>query len=232
MENNKHELFGKIIIITGGSDGLGLETAKLLSKQNTVIILGRNEEKLKTANLEYYICDVTKPAQAEEVMSKIYEKYGKIDCLINNAGTWIVGKLEDNSFGKISEVIDINVKGVINMTKIVVPYMKKEGKGLIINVDSTAGVNWKSDYSVYTSSKWAITGFTKAMQSELLPQRIRIEGFYPGTIRTNLFAKNGLPDKDLTNALKISTVAKAIKFMVDQDDDVVITDLGIKHIYN
>lgn len=222
----------KIIVITGGSDGLGLETAKLLSKDNTVIILGRNEEKLKETNLEYYVCDVTKPEQAESIIDKIYDKYGKIDCLINNAGTWIVGKLEDNSFDKISEVIDINVKGVINMTKIILPYMKKQGNGLIINVDSTAGVNWKADYSVYTSSKWAITGFTKAMQSELLPQGIRVEGFYPGTIKTSLFAKNGLPDKDLTNALKISTAAKAIVFMVEQDDDIVITELGIKHIYN
>lgn len=222
----------KVIVITGGSDGLGLETAKILSKENTVIILGRNEDRLKKANLDYYICDVTKPVQGEEVIQKICDKYGKINCFINNAGTWIVGKLEENSFDKISEVIDINVKGVINMTKIVVPYMKKQGNGLIINVDSTAGVNWKSEYSVYTASKWAITGFTKAMQSELLPQGIRVEGYYPGTIQTSLFAKNGLQDKDLTNALKINTAAKAIKFMVDQDDDVVITDLGIKHIYN
>lgn len=232
MENNEENLLSKIIIITGGSDGLGLETAKLLSKQHKVIILGRDEEKLKKANLDYYICDVTNPKQIEEVIEIIYKKYEKIDCLINNAGTWIVGKLEDNSFNKISEVIDINVKGVINMTKVIVPYMKKQGNGLIINVDSTAGVNWKTDYSVYTSSKWAITGFTKAMQSELLPQGIRMEGFYPGTIKTKLFAKNGLPDKDLTNALRINTAAKAIKFMIDQDDDVVITDLGIKHIYN
>lgn len=222
----------KVIVITGGSDGLGLETAKLLSKENTVIVLGRNEEKLKATNFEYYVCDVTKHNQAEIVIAKIYDKYKRIDCLINNAGTWIVGKLEDNSFDKISEVIDINVKGVINMTKIIVPYMKKQGNGLIINVDSTAGVNWKADYSVYTSSKWAITGFTKAMQSELLPQGIRMEGFYPGTIQTSLFAKNGLPDKDLTNALKINTAAKAIVFMIEQDDDVVITELGIKHIYN
>lgn len=222
----------KIIVITGGSEGLGRETAKLLSKENTVIILGRNKETLKEANLDYFICDVTKPEQAEEVIAKIYEKYNKIDCLINNAGTWTVGKLEDNSFDKISEVIDINVKGVINMTKIVVSYMKKQKGGLIINVDSTAGVNWKADYSVYTASKWAITGFTKAMQSELLPQGIRVEGFYPGTIQTGLFAKNGLPDKDLTNALKVETAAKAIQFMVEQEDDVVIMDLGIKHIYN
>lgn len=227
-----NSLLGKIIVISGGSDGLGLETAKLLSTENTVIVLGRNEERLKATNLDYYICDVTKPKQAEEVIGKIFDKYGQIDCFINNAGTWVVGKLEDNSFDKISEVIDINVKGVINMTKIIVPYMKRQGNGLIINVDSTAGVNWKADYSVYTSSKWAITGFTKAMQSELLSQGIRVEGFYPGTIRTNLFAKNGLPDKDLTNALKISTAAKAIKFMIDQDDDVVIMDLGMKHIYN
>lgn len=131
----------KVIVITGGSEGLGLETAKLLSQENTVIILGRNESTLKTVGLDYFICDVTKLEQAEEVMTKIHNQYGKIDCLINNAGTWIVGKLEDNSFDKISEVIDINVKGVINMTKIVVPYMKKQGNGLIINVDSTAGVN-------------------------------------------------------------------------------------------
>lgn len=70
------------------------------------------------------------------------------------------------------------------------------------------------------------------MQSELLPQGIRMEGFYPGTIQTGLFAKNGLPDKDLTNALKVSTAAKAIQFMVNQDDDVVIMDLGMKHIFN
>jgi NADP-dependent 3-hydroxy acid dehydrogenase YdfG len=129
----------KIIVITGGSEGAGKAMAERLSKENTVIIISRTKEKLeevaKEIKCEYETCDVSDYSQAQVAINNIIEKYSKIDCLINNAGLWIEGKLEENDFERIKQVIDVNTLGLMYMTKAVIPHMKQNKDGLIINVN-------------------------------------------------------------------------------------------------
>lgn len=164
----------KTILISGGSDGLGKAIAKQLAAGNKVIILSPSEEKLRRAadeiGCDYKVCDVRNYAQVKRAI----EGLGSIDCLVNNAGLWIEGPLDENDPDYAKQVLDVNVLGVINLTKAVIPVMKKQQAGLIININSQGGFYAKAERSVYTAAKWAITGFTKAMQPELAPHGIAV----------------------------------------------------------
>lgn len=224
----------KIIVITGGSDGLGKSIAKELN-DNNVIILSRDYDKLeKTAeelDCDFMTCDVTDPGSIEKVIKNIIDKYGKIDVLINNAGVWLAGDLTECSYDKISNCIDVNTKGPIYMTKAVLPSMYERKEGLIINVCSQASFDCDDFSPVYNASKWAMRGFNRSIQKDTSKKGIKVTGFYPGFMQTKLFAKAG-NDYDTSTGLETEKVAKAVRFIVDCEDDVIIPEFGIKDIKN
>lgn len=222
----------KTIIITGGSDGIGKALAEKLAPENNVIILARNEAALheiaQHIGCSYYICDVRDAKQVAATFSKIAEEHGKLDILVNNAGIIVNGKLEAISDETIENVIATNTLGTIYATKAALVHMKPRKEGLIINVVSTAGLTARATRSIYNASKWAITGFTKAIQEEAAEYNIRVTGFYPGTIRTNLFAKAGLPLNG--KALTTEQAVKAIEFVLSCDDEMLIPEIGARHV--
>ena len=223
----------KVIVITGGSEGLGKARAKRLIKDNKVIIISNNEEKLKKTateiQCEYVVCDVTNYKQIENAIDTILKKYINIDILINNAGVWLEGDLTENTFEKISNCIDVNTKGPIYMTKAVLPNMYKNKSGLIINVCSQASFD-NDDYSVvYNASKWAMRGFNRSIQRDISKKGVKVTGFYPGFMQTNLFKKAG-NDYDTSTGLEVEKVAKAIEYIINVDSDVIIPEMGIKDI--
>ena len=223
----------KVIVITGGSEGLGKAIAKRLIKDNKVIIISNNEEKLKKTATEiqcdYVVCDVTNYKQIENAIDTIFKKYINIDILINNAGVWLEGDLTENTFEKISNCIDVNTKGPIYMTKAVLPNMYKNKSGLIINVCSQASFD-NDDYSVvYNASKWAMRGFNRSIQRDNSKKGVKVTGFYPGFMQTNLFKKAG-NDYDTSTGLEVEKVAKAIEYIINVDSDVIIPEMGIKDI--
>ena len=190
----------KTILISGGSEGLGKAIAKNLVKDNRVIILARDVAKLKAAadelGCEYIVGDVRDYA----AMQKVCDDLGTIDCLINNAGVWLQGPLDETNPDRIQETIDTNIHGTISLTKAIIPHMKRQKSGLIINVISQGGLNAREGWPIYTASKWAITGFTKAMQQELEPFGIGVTGLYPATLNTEMFAKSGVSKRRLTRS--------------------------------
>jgi short-subunit dehydrogenase len=222
----------KTIIITGGSDGLGQALAEKLAPENKVIILARNEAAMhkiaQQIGCSYYVCDVRDAKQVTSTFEKISKEYPKIDVLINNAGVIVNGELVDISNETIENVITTNTLGTIYAAKAALTRMKEQKEGLIINVVSTAGITVKATRSIYNASKWAITGFTKALQDEAYDYNVRVTGFYPGTIRTELFAKAGLPLNG--KALTTEQAVKAIEFVLDCDDKVLIPEIGIKRV--
>lgn len=217
----------KTIVITGGSEGLGKAIAKCLSPTHNVIILARAEGNLQVAANEigcaYKVCDVRNYSQVEAIMQEI----GTIDCLINNAGIWLQGDLDTTDPDRIEEVLRVNTLGTINCTKAVMPVMKQEHSGRIINVISQAGLNARAGWPIYIASKWAVTGFTKSMQQELEPFGISVTGFYPATINTELFNKSGAP-KDTSKDLDPDEAARAVEYIVRCDNSVHIPEMGIK----
>lgn len=221
----------KTILISGGSDGLGKAIAARLASNNKVIILPPTENKLKAAaeeiGCEYRVCDVRDYA----VVEKIVQEIGAIDCVINNAGLWIQGPLDKNDPQRIHEVLEVNTLGTINLTKAVIPGMKRQKSGLIINIISQAGLYAKAERSVYNASKWAITGFTKSIQPELAPFGIGVTGLYPGMLKTDMFNKMGI-QKDMSKGLDTEDVAKTIEFMLSFDKPTLFPEIGIKHLEN
>ena len=225
---------GKVIVITGGNDGLGFAIANELINE-TLIIVSQNKDKLINAsnklNCDYRVCDVTDYNQVENTINSILEKYNRIDVLINNAGIWLAGDLEETDYERISKCIDVNTKGPIYMTKAVLESMSKNKEGLIINVCSQASFNDDDFSTVYNASKWAMRGFNRSIQKAVSKKGIKVTGFYPGFMQTNLFKKAG-NDYDTSTGLEVEKAAKAVKFIVDCNDDILIPELGIKDIEN
>ena len=225
------KILEKIILISGGSDGLGLASAKALNKENTVIILSpeksKCEEIKKYFDIDFVIADVTKESEVLKAVNNVIKKYGKIDTLINNAGIWIEGRLEDNQYERMKKVFDVNVLGAMNLTQKVVPHMKKLKKGRIVNVVSQAGLYPKAERSVYHASKYALRGFTDSLAIELAPLGIAVSGFYPDKMNTHFFAKAG-NKKDAKNFIEVDQAVRAIEFIVETDENLNIPELGIK----
>ena len=229
----KKDISEKIILISGGSDGLGLATARALSELNTVIVLSPNKEKLidikKFFNIDYIVADVTKEKEIEKAVKDVIKKYGRIDVLINNAGIWIEGKVEENDFSKIKKVFEVNVLGYIMLTQKVLPYMKKIKNGRIINIASQAGFYAKAERSVYHSSKYAVKGFTDSLAIEVAPYNISVCGFYPDKMNTHFFEKAG-NKKQTKNYIDVNEAVRCIEFIVETNNALSIPELGIKRL--
>ena len=225
----------KNIVITGGSDGLGKTLATYLAGDNNIIILATNEQRLKEVadqnNCSYKVCDVRDYATVETTFKEIINDCGKIDVLINNAGLWIQEELDSNDADRIQSVVDVNLLGVINCFKSVIPYMKQNRDGLIININSQAGINHKAERVVYNATKWGVTGFSKSLQDEVAKYGIRVTNVMPGMMKTDMFKKLNI-EKNMANGVDTKEVARLIKFIIDTPADVMIPEVGIKNINN
>ena len=225
----------KTIVITGGSDGLGKTLTETFSKENNVIIIATNEEKMnlvaKENNCSYKVCDVSNYEIVEKTINEIVKECNKIDVLINNAGLWIQEELDTNDSDRIKSVIEVNLLGTINVSKAVIPSMKENRDGLIININSQAGINHKAERVVYNASKWGVTGFSKSLQDEVAKYGIRVTDVMPGMMKTEMFSKMNI-EKNMANGLDTKEVARLIQFIIDTPSDVMIPEVGIKNINN
>ncbi len=223
----------KIIVVSGGSDGLGKAIAKRLASEHIVIILSPSQKKLQAVaesiESDYECCDVSKYDQVEQAIAKIINRHKRIDCVINNAGVWLEGELDNNDPEQIRKTLEVNTLGTIYLTKAVLPLLKKQGGGLIVNIISQSGLYAKPLRSVYNASKWAVTGFTKTLQQELKKYEIGVTGIYPSKLKTKMFEKAGI-NKDLSDALDPEEVAETIAFILSRKKPVVFPEIGIKHI--
>ncbi|KKS30949.1 MAG: KR domain protein [Candidatus Collierbacteria bacterium GW2011_GWA2_42_17] len=222
----------KVILISGGSDGLGKAIAKKLAPNNQVVILSHNREKLEAVgreiNCDFVEAELTDYSSLESAVKQVIAKHQTIDVLINNAGIWMEGMLDDNEPNKIKELIDVNTTGTIFLTKAVLPGMRTRKSGQIINIISQDGLCAKKDRSVYHASKWAITGFTKCLQEDLVDENIKVTGVYPGLLKTNLFEKSGVK-RDLTDALDPAEVALFIETVINLSTSTHIPEFSIKN---
>lgn len=221
----------KVILISGGSDGLGKETARLLAKDNTVVILAPNPEKTEAAAKEircdFAVCDVTKWDQIESAVQNTITKHGRIDVLINNAGLWIEGELDQNDPQYIHKVLEVNTLGPIWLTRAVLPQMKSQKTGHIINISSQAAKVFKGKRSVYSATKAAILAFTDSLQFDLPQYGIKTTGIYPGKMNTQMFSKAGIV-KDLSDSIDPKAVAQTIHYLLSLGDNTVLTEIDIK----
>lgn len=194
------DLKGRTALITGGSRGIGRETALLFAKANAdVAITYRNNddaanfvvEQIKNMGKRAIAVkgDVSKKSDVQKMVKEIVEYFGKIDILVNNAGIWTYGAIGEMPEEVWDETIDVNLKSVYLFTNEVVPIMKKQRWGRIINISSTAGQRGEAFHSHYAASKGAIIAFTKSLAVELAKYNILVNCVAPGWVNTDMCAE-------------------------------------------
>ena len=178
--------------ITGASRGFGLEIAKeALSRGDSVVATARDPRAVLDAipnagdQLLAVALDVSDPAQIDAAVDDAITRFGRIDALINNAGRGLVGSVEETSDAEARAIFDVNVFGLLAVTRAVLPHMRAARSGLIVNLSSVGGfVAWPG-WGVYAATKFAVEALSEAMTHELAPLGIRSVAIEPGPFRTN-----------------------------------------------
>lgn len=184
----------KVVIVTGGASGIGLETAHQFAAEGALTVIADiNAEKkaeiiaaFKANNQDciYHPVDVANPADVKNLVNAVIERYGKIDILFNNAGIEISGAVTEFSEEDYQKIMDVNLKSVFLCSKYVLPHMIGCSSGIIINMASVASfLAWKDD-AIYSASKAAVKLLTQAMAVECAPYAIRVNAVAPGIIDT------------------------------------------------
>lgn len=232
------DLKDKKVLITGSSDGLGKALAKELSKLGAKIIVhGRNKEKVDKVLSELegdghskIICDFNNPEDIDEKFSNIKE----LDILINNAGVWDEENTIDITTDKIREIINVNTMSYLLVSRVLLPVLLKSEFAQILNVSSIAGVELPIGFyhTAYTASKYALQGYTEGIAKEFENKNLRVMGYYPGGMNTELFKKAGYDYKvNEPWMFDVSESVESIIFMLTRDKRISIKRMDlIKHL--
>lgn len=182
----------KVWFITGISSGLGKAIAQHAMRTGDFVIgTFREQNHVYNFNKQYagkgwaVLLDITNENEIENVIEYIIEKFARIDVLVNNAGLGFAGAVEETSIKEIREVFETNFFAVFNITKLVLPFMRKEKSGHIIQISSHGGIKAIAGVGIYNASKFALDGFSEALSAEVNPLGIKVTIIEPGPFRTN-----------------------------------------------
>lgn len=223
---------GKVVVVTGGSGGIGSFICKEVAKLGGCVAIHYNTDYDSAYSLKNYIksecgyadifkADIRNREEVETMMKDVVDKFGRIDYLVNNAGVSQIKPFMDVSVDDWKYMMDVNLNGMFNCTQSALKYMLKGKKGAIVNISSMWGIYGASCEVPYSVSKGAIIAFTKALAKELGPSNIRVNCVAPGVIETDM--NKGLSDDTLeylasrTSLERLGMpdeVAKAVVFLL------------------
>ncbi len=193
------DMNGKVVIVTGGTRGIGLEIVRTFCESGAkVVLFGSREEtvlkaveELKTEGKEVhgYFPNLSDYESVLSVIEEVHNLYGHIDVLINNAGISANKKIEDTTSEDFKNIMDLNVNAIFNTSKAVVPFMKENKGGVILNTSSMVSIYGQPSGVGYPASKFAVNGVTKSLARELAPFNIRVNAVAPGITNTEMVAK-------------------------------------------
>ena len=238
----------KLVIITGGSSGLGKALAKRLAGQGArLALIARDQAKLKSVReelsaeypgtkIETFSCNVADFAAVEKTINEIVARMGPPDILINSAGVLKEGYFEKFPLEEFRELMDVNYFGALHCIKAALPWFKQKGMGRIVNVSSMGGRIGTFGYAAYCSSKFALTGLTEALRAELKPQNIKFHLVCPPEFESpmvdELNTYRSIENKTMVQTmpvLKAITVADDVIKGMEQDRYLIISG-GITRI--
>ncbi|GGL39779.1 MULTISPECIES: oxidoreductase [Caulobacter] len=189
----------QVALVTGASSGIGKATAIALAAAGFQVIgTGRDTARLTApAGVTYLDLDVTSDASVASAVQQVIDRFGRIDVLVNNAGVGATGAAEEFSIAQAQGVFDINVYGVIRMTKAVLPHMRAQGRGRIINVSSLSGFVPSPFMALYVSTKHAVEGYSQSLDHEVREHGVRVLLVEPGPINTPFAGHSVVADTPL-----------------------------------
>ncbi|NMM27024.1 MAG: SDR family oxidoreductase [Glaciimonas sp.] len=238
MGNN---IEGKIVVITGASSGLGEATARHLSEQGAVVVLGaRRIDRINALAKELagstgkaiaVQTDVTQSEQVKKLVEAAIASYGRIDVMINNAGLMPHSPLERLKIADWDRMIDVNIKGVLYGIAAALPYMQQQKAGHIINVSSVAGHKVRPGSAVYAATKHAVLALSEGLRLEVKPYNIRTTVISPGAVATEL--PNSITEADIADnvrkfyeiAIPADSFARAVAYAMSQPDDIDVNEI-------
>ncbi len=197
-------LLGKVCIVTGAAQGIGLATARrFLEEGATVALCDIRRESVDAAvealqefgNVEGHVVDVTERDQIDAMVDAVRTRHRAIDVLVNNAGITLDARLQKMDEDRFDRVIEVNLKGTFNCARAVVDTMVEQGRGVILNASSVVGIYGNFGQTNYAASKFGVIGFVKTWSRELGPKGIRCNAVAPGFIETPILRT--IPDKVL-----------------------------------
>lgn len=186
------QLEGKVAIVTGGGSGIGKGIAQALARQGVrVVVCGRRKEKVEEAVEQIWsdgdgaiavVADVSQPDEVDHLIKTALETYGQIDILVNNAGVSGGGPIHSHDAAAWNRVMDVNLGGAFLMTRAVLPHMRNQGSGHIINISSESGLEYYPGNGAYGVSKHALNALGEYVQRENQDFNIRVNAICPGMV--------------------------------------------------
>lgn len=220
---------GSVVVITGASSGIGRATAHALAARGAIVVLtSRDREALNEVAREcggetlVVAADVTRESELEAVARRAVDAYGRIDAWINDAAVYLVGRFDDVPPEAFRRVMETNFFGMIHGTRAAMPYFERQGKGILVNIASIAGVAPQPYATAYVASKFAVRGFSSALRMELAAERVRgihVCTVLPAAIDTPIFQHaanySGRATRALDPTYDPDDVAKAIANLLE-----------------
>ncbi len=233
---------GKIVVITGGSSGLGEAAARLLSAEGATVVLGaRRADRIESLAKELTRLggkamarrtDVTDHVQVKALVDGAVQAYGRIDVMLNNAGLMPHSPLERLKIEDWDRTIDVNIKGVLYGIAAALPHMKRQRSGHVVNVSSVAGHKVTPNGAVYAATKHAVRVLSEGLRLEVKPYGIRSTVISPGAVATEL--PDSVTEADVSEgihrfyeqfAIPADSFARAVAFAMSQPDDVDVNEI-------
>jgi NADP-dependent 3-hydroxy acid dehydrogenase YdfG len=226
----------KVILVTGGAQGLGEAICRTTCEAGARVISADIREDLldklsadlsSNGNLIHPVkLDVCDEHQTQKTIERIISEYGKLDALINNAGTDKTLSIEEISIADWDRVVAVNLRGPFLLSKLALPHMRQQGSGHIINIVSTAAKRAWANAAAYHASKWGLLGFSHALHVEARPHNVKVTAVIAGGMRTP-FLLDRFPDLDPNLLQDPKHVAETIRFILTQPDETVIPEVMV-----
>ncbi|WP_195701624.1 SDR family oxidoreductase [Companilactobacillus futsaii] len=238
----------KVVVIMGASSGIGAATAKLLASKGAKVTIAARRmnrlEEIKQANPDSDIlaveADVTKAKEVQNVIDQTVAKFGRVDALYNNAGIMPVNNLDQIAQDEWQNMLDINVKGVLNGIAAALPVMKKQKSGHIITTSSVLGYEVLPGYAAYSGTKYAVRAIMEGLRQEEHQNNIKTTIIAPGSVKTELYksvnnsaAHDGLEKVMQASGTQMTSlnpeeIAQAVAFVIDTPKNMAVNEMVIR----
>lgn len=232
----EHYVKDKVVVITGGSSGFGLESARLLLEMGSkVVVTGRSPQRLAAAasdlnhpQLLPVQADATSTADWKRLIEEVLARFNRIDVLVNNHGAGVkIAEVENMDDTAIQEVMDVNIISVIKGCREVIPVMKRRKSGLIVNVSSGCAYHSWAAWGVYTAAKAGMVAFTRSLHLEMSAWGGKASSFIPGAARTHFCDAAGIQADWLEGYPSAADFARTLVHCIDVPEGTFVEEVNV-----